>query len=392
MIPRLKQPRFKMASALTKGSKYAKLRAAVSAWRQSQAAVRVDYGGRTTFAQSGAVSGNNIRTYVGTRILEGIRQNGYIRSIVYDVAWISGVNNWKFKLFRPSGTDYVQVAETEAFTPPGTGIQTFVPAAPLGPCLPGDRVGLYLYGSLNQLNVSTQAGEGARYATGDLTTVSSTEALLSGYSLNIRFEGVPPFLIGTGDSIMEGHNQPPQWHTHYHNGPAGRMDASPLWQLCNLIPDLEAQNYGQGSQTWAGTALKVAAIAAQMPWGVIVHCGVNDVSAGRSWAAIQADMDTFRAGLPDGTKLYINEVLPWTAGADAKAADLRALNANYASWCAANGATLVPCHDAMGQLRSSTGHLDDLLAAYNYDGVHLSVPSGVSALAALMAAGISAGI
>ena len=378
---------------ISQGGGYAKLRAAIAAWKVAQAAVRVEYGGRTTFAQSSSVSGNGIRTYVGTRVAEGVRQNGYIRSIVYDVNSISGLNNWKFKLFRldSGGTNYVQVAETEAFTPPGTGIQTFVPAQPLGPCLPGDRVGLYLFGSLNAINVSADTGEGAQYATGDLTTVSASASLLSGYSLNIRYEGTPPFLIGTGDSIMEGHNQPPQWHSHYHTGPAGRMDASPLWQMCNLIPELEAQNYGQGSQTWAGTALKASAIAAQKPSVVHFHCGVNDIAAGRTWAAIEADMNTARAWLP-GTKLLIDEVLPWNAGDDTKAAALRALNANYASWCAANGAYLVPCHDAMGKIRASTGLLDDIISAYNYDNVHLSVPAGVAALASLMCAGVNAAL
>ena len=67
--------------------------------------------------------------------------------------------------------------------------------------------GLHLYGS----GVSAESGDGARYDAGEMATASASASSLTSYSLNIRYEGALPLFIGTGDSIMEGHNQPPQW-------------------------------------------------------------------------------------------------------------------------------------------------------------------------------------
>jgi hypothetical protein len=80
--------------------------------------------------------------------------------------------------------------------------------------------------------------------------------------------------------------------------------------------------------------------------------------------------------------------MPWTAGNDAQAAVIRAFNVNYAAWCETNAASLIHCHDAMAQVRPSTGKLDDMKTTYNYDGVHLTT----AGLAALIAEGVVAGI
>ena len=98
--------------------------------------------------------------------------------------------------------------------------------------------------------------------------------------------------------------------------------------------------------------------------------GCNDVAANRTWTAISANMATVKAGLPSGCKMFVWEVMPDSHASDTHAADIRALNANYATWCAANGATLILCHDEMGQVRTSTGELDDLKSAYSADGTH----------------------
>jgi lysophospholipase L1-like esterase len=79
----------------------------------------------------------------------------------------------------------------------------------------------------------------------------------------------------------------------------------------------------------------------------------------------------------------ISEILPWTAGTDANAATIRSFNGSLATWCAANGATLVLCHDTMGMIRASTGEIDDLNTAYDYDGVHLTA-TGVVKMAQII--------
>lgn len=376
------------------GVAFPQLASTIAAWQVSQSAVRVPYGGQPgsgflDSANLGGASGPG-RTFIGGTITQGIRQNGYVRAIRYKCR-SSGTNGFKFLHFRPSGTsgDGTVISQTEKFTPV-LGDNTFVPASPLGPFIPGDRIGIWMSSAVT-LWATADASGSSYYSAGDLTSLSSP-TLVSGFNLNIEYLGVPPLLVGTGDSIMEGHNSASQWHTQYHTGPAGNLDANPLQQMRNLVPTLETQNFAQSGGRWDNTLTKVADIDAQESWGVIVHAGVNDVSAARSWASIEAEMDSFKAGLTHGQRLFINEVLPWTAGNDVQAAAVRSLNANYAAWCAANDATLISCHDQMGQVRGSTGELDDLLTAYNYDDVHLTVPTGIGEFSRLMAQGIESSI
>lgn len=384
-----------LGQILGDGARYPLFASTIAQWNTDEAATRVIYGGRTTFTQSANVTGGTTgRTYVGSYVTEGMLQDGYIRAIEAEVNQIGNALGWKFKLFRPDGSgNYDMVAETETFTPAGANTQTFIPATPLGPCQPGDRVGLWLSGTdagvAPRIYVSGDASSSALYKSGDLNTIdAATATTLASFSLNLRFNGTPPFLICVGDSIIEGHNGATQWHSFYHTGPDGNPAAEPFNQLRALVPSLEYQNYGRGSQTWAFAPTAAADLSSKAPWGVVAAFGVNDVSGGRLWAAIEADMDAFLAALPGGTNLFINEVLPWNGGDDTQAAAVRALNANYASWCTANGATLIPCHDPMGQIRVSTGELDDLIAGYEYGTVHLSVPVGVNAFALQMAQAI----
>jgi hypothetical protein len=100
------------------------------------------------------------------------------------------------------------------------------------------------------------------------------------------------------------------------------------------------------------------------------------------WATIQSNLNTIKATILPWQHLFVDEILPWTNGTDAQVATVRTFNANLAVWCAANGATLVPCWGAMGQLRPSTGYFDDLKAVYDQDGVHLKQP-GVDQMAAI---------
>ncbi|MDD5102984.1 MAG: SGNH/GDSL hydrolase family protein [Candidatus Peribacteraceae bacterium] len=102
---------------------------------------------------------------------------------------------------------------------------------------------------------------------------------------------------------------------------------------------------------------------------IIIHAGVNDINTGRTWADVLADLNSIKALLTN-QDLFIDEILPWTNGSDAQADTVRTWNANLATWCAENNAHLISSHDSMGQIRVSTGELDDLLPIYTFDGVH----------------------
>jgi lysophospholipase L1-like esterase len=209
--------------------------------------------------------------------------------------------------------------------------------------------------------------------------------------------GSTPTIVTHGDSIIAGHNGGVghMWLTGQDGtGPTGERDSDPMYQAIarsglNLL-GLDYQNNGKGSTTWADQAALIsnwtygsAAENKLAPKIVLLHCGVNDVAAGRTWAQIEKDMYSVLALLSNVDRLFVSEIAPYTAGNDTMAANIRTFNANYATWCANNGAVLVPIHDALGKTRVSTGFLDDL----NYDagdGTHFS-KTGVDIYAKIIA-------
>lgn len=309
----------------------------------------------------------------------GVRQYGYIRRITVNVT-VAGTGI-KFKLFRKNGAAYDFVSETQTFVVSSPGTITFDLTAPMA-CIPGDIVGYYISGGVK---VGAKAGGLTRYVVADVIG-SSAFGTTSANTSNLIALGISPYLVVTGDSIAEGY---PGYESFYDTGPTGFTPTNdPATILRNLINGsqiggFETQNHGDGGRTfsWIVTTGIVSALAT-LPGAVLIQCGVNDVNTGRSWAQVEANLDSIRSLVPATTRLYIREILPWTNGDDAQAATIRTWNASIATWCASNNATLIVCHDAMGQVRISTGEIDDLLAAYDQDGVHLNL-AGYTALAAI---------
>jgi lysophospholipase L1-like esterase len=95
--------------------------------------------------------------------------------------------------------------------------------------------------------------------------------------------------------------------------------------------------------------------------------------------------------VPSTVELFIDEIWPSVTFSDVQASTVRTWNASYASWCAANDATLVRCYDAIGVNRGSTAYVDSQAAALEVlapaydsgDGVHPS-DAGVNEMAALV--------
>lgn len=327
------------------------------------------------------------RTVVSYHIENRVRQDGYIRRFVASVNQVGAANGWKFKLFRPNGATYDFVGETETFTPAGTGVQTFNPATPILAQME-DVIGVWMVGGsgVNQAIINVQsAAQGLRYTAGDISDSNEFTSLLASTIL-LDGLGVPPYVAIAGDSIAEGHNTDVNWHTRYHigSGYAGNPTAEIGNQLRGLFGEtLEYQTHARNSQTFAWVAATgMPAAVASNALGIIVHCGVNDVATGRTWAAVEADLDTIVALLGVGQHLFVGEILPWTSGTNAQAITIRTWNGELATWCAANGATLILCHDEMGQIRVATGELDDLKTEYDQSGLHLT-QAGVDAMAAI---------
>lgn len=376
---------------------YFGLAPAIVRWNGEQSASRVRYAGTGLTSSDSQVSGGNVaagRTAVSGAVGESARQDGFIRTAKISVNAVGSApsNNIRLKVLRPNGASYDVIASSEYLTATTTGMNTFNLATPL-PVEPGDQIGIWLKGGgagvctlLNSMTTtSVYRYIGAEAVGGETYTDIANISVLT------DFQGIKPFIDVFGESIIEGHNGATMWHSYAHTGfgPAGLPAAEPFNQVRALVPTLAYQNYALGGSLWSDYIAKATLAAANaLPRAVAVAGGVNDIVAGTLWATVEGQMNAFKAAFAAGTKIFIAEILPYTPGTDAQAATIRTWNSNYAAWCIANGATLIPCWNAMGQVRPSTGFKDDLITAYHYSGGHLTVPAGVNAYAALLSAGL----
>ena len=342
-------------------------------------------------------------TWLGTANGGGHADGRTFISPAYGVSQTGQITGWSFyaksAFNTPTGTDAVKlkifrynagtsqydfVSESEGFiVSANAGAKTYTLATPISVNV-GDVVGFYMPTAAGGIGLSNPKTTQARYVNGDIIT-SNAFTLQLNYGLEIEIYMKRPYFAVTGDSIVSGSNAGAAYYGRLANVaipvmPGGTITSEPMYQLRQLIPTLNYQNCALGSMgfSWVATVGFPACVAID-PSVVIIHAGVNDVSGGASWETISGYLDTIKAAA--GTiSLLIDEILPWTAGTDEQAATIRTYNGNLATWCAANSATLILCHDEMGQVRAGTGEIDDLLTAYNQDNVHITA-AGVAKMA-----------
>ena len=376
-------------------SPHKSLAANISEWQAGT--VRVFTGGLTDVtATDAALSGGADaagKTYISGVAMRNIIQDGYVRRVVANVAAVGPANGWKFKVFRWNGSTYLYISESELITPAGTGVQTFDLATPMA-CNVGDVLGVWLKGDANSASIRCTLSSGTakyRSVSADVTGSNNFSSSGADYEIDLQAFSNPPYLALSGDSIMEGHGGA-MWHGIECNtsaGVAGDRVGDPGYLISQAIPGLQYQNRAQGSSrsSW-GVSTGVPHALSVLPHTLVINWGVNDIANAISWNTYLANLDAIKALVDAASpkpELKICEVLPWKAGDDAMAANVRTFNANLSGWCAANGASLILCHDEMGKLRNSTGYLDDMQDAYdNGDGVHLSA-AGTTKYAAIIA-------
>lgn len=370
------------------------LLAAITQWRSIDAPL-ISLGGydHASFAASNVCTSFDVGGV--TFIFEGknqdtyrTRQFGIITKLYVDFSVAGTGAQVKFKVFYADqvAQAYTFLRESALLAPPGTGLQLATLATPVV-IEPGCVCAVWLGNTVTKpvLRLTSSVGAHSRYQIGDVTT---SPVFAAGWDYRLNFEpmGPAPYLAITGDSIAAGQTVYIGMDDTNGPGPLSGYPSELGYVLRGLCSDLlDYQNHAKGGQTfaWVASTGMVTAVASQAK-KILVHCGVNDINTSRTWAQAEADLDTIKGLLGVGQTLLIDEILPNTNFNDTKAAEIRTWNANLAIWCAANGATLVLCHDAMGQTRTSTGQLDDLKTAYNKgDGVHLS-PTGVTALATIV--------
>lgn len=345
----------------------------------------------------------NVRTVLNISGEYAIRQTGTIKQI--DFRWkrhlgANATQQIKFKVFRPLGAGSYRVIDETGWIDE-TGVNaTNVTVSYTGLSLSA-RVGDFLAVTIsstvgtvfafwlasNADTAGTLYKDGAE-PTGDVGSWTTLSA-----NLNMQFIVYmdPPMIACCGDSIIRGSYS---WDNH--NTAAGYdvvtydLTNDPAYLIAAQLGGVSYQNGAIGSSYWANQNTHwVPPMIAVLPRVLVMSVGINDIltevtaweDALTAMNAVKTKVDA--ASLP--VHLAVAEVLPCTIADDTEAGTIRTWNANYAAWCATNGATLLRCHDALGKVRATTGELDDIADAYDHgDGIHLSA-AGLAAHAAAMA-------
>jgi hypothetical protein len=364
----------------------------IAAWQNAHSDL-VPIAGRTPPYSANQTLPSNAATRTILDPAYAFRQDGFLYRVVFSGIQVGGT--YKIKVFRYNGTAYVMTGETPAFTPDNAAY-TLDLATPLA-VAPGDIPGLHMaaVGSSIKADVLTKALL-TRYVNSDVTTSDAFGNTIAWY-MDWELFTHNPYLAVTGDSIAEGHNNggstsASSWHSRFSDvsivgvgsAPGGLATSEIANQLRGLVSGLQYQNQSLGGQgfDWCRTT-GVPACVVLKPHTILIHSGFNDVFNAVAWADVESDLNAIKALLVAGEQLLIDEILPSNNLDDVQAATVRTYNGNLATWCAANGATLIVCHDEMGQVRVSTGQMDDYIAAYTSDGTHLST-AGVDKMAEII--------
>jgi lysophospholipase L1-like esterase len=329
---------------------------------------------------SGGTAGRTlVQTGINLTIGRGISSVSRIKLYTYTAVYPGVI---KFLVFRGG----IKVQESDLFQIPETVTGQLIFDLPIALELDqGDKFGIYHLTSDNNdtaIGVTTSTGSVIKYENGDLSTLAGLTSTVNGFEFLMELLGDGPDVAYTGDSIVEGNGTANPNFGHFQDAVAAwqyPQASTPYW--INRWTGLTHHNLCKGSQTFAWVlSTGVPACVAANPKSILIHCGVNDINLGRSWASVLSDLNAIRVLVPMTVHLLLDEILPWSNGSPENAVTVRTFNANLAAWCLANHATLVRCHDAFKDPSDPDNMIDEL----DSDGVHLSM-QGVLKLARLQA-------
>lgn len=181
-----------------------------------------------------------------------------------------------------------------------------------------------------------------------------------------------PFVAFVGDSIVAGY---PNYHPASDGGPSGTTNANLSSELLTYSGGvIVTTNLGVSGRRWSQLPPDVTNALSMRPRYVFVRCGVNDIAVLNTWSAdVLPYLNLVRTACANSNALLvIQDILPWTDATDANALTTRTWNSNFTAWAATSTVRRVQDHDWYGTNRVSTGYTDDLIPAYDSDGVHLT--------------------
>lgn len=280
-----------------------------------------------------------------------IYEDGTVRAVTFSVQTDAG-GAWQLKCYNTDfSSTFTYLTQTSTFTVPGTGAQT-VTVSMTCPIANGNVLGIFVpHGSA----IWAKAAHSTPWVSGNVTTISSLGGTASNAFPDLLISGDPPFIVGAGDSVEAGEAayQPP--FMSYLMG--ANVASQLLYQAQQAVsPSATSpflyQNLGFTSTTCGNIDQNMATYTVSMKHAFLVHCGLADLEAGVTWTTgghsgmgIQGDLNGILAQLPVGVHLFLNQVFPDSAYSPGS--DILNLNANYATWAASNGVTMVNYFNAI---------------------------------------------
>ena len=183
----------------------------------------------------------------------------------------------------------------------------------------------------------------------------------------------PTNIIGMGDSIMEAYPN----NRSYVNQ-QGVALITPDEQIIKFVADNYGWNYQNvgiaGERSDTGEARLARDVIRMNPRACVVQYGGNDLAANRTAAQMFTSMENICDDLVANNIIpIVCSCTPFAPLTDVKSAIRRDYNSQLNGLTATHGAIVVQLDSILGQIRPSTGQLDDLQSAFaEPDTVHLS--------------------
>lgn len=357
---------------------------------------------------SGGATGTG-RTFIDTTFTNRIMQHGTITSVKY-LANEADAAGMRIGVFRPNGAAWDNVGWSEAFTTVAGVTTTRVLTTPIAGVQPGDVLGFWIAGTevtAGSIGCVSTGGDGVKWDAGQITGTAHTFGnTLATFYLSLEAFGLAPVAGLAGDSLPSGHGGGSPWNEFFDvtNALSGDVSREIGFRIRAIRgSSWTYQSVASGSKTMNDVAVSqlpaiLAGTGTHESIGmsvqyIIIHALVNDIQAGRSWAAIEANLDSILAQA--GTiPLFIDNCAPDSNFDNTHAATVRTFNANLSAWAIGKPTVhIVNVWALLGSLRVSTGFNDDLAAVNDIgDGVHWSLTGATTVANAIDAAITAAGL
>jgi len=320
-----------------------------------------------------------------------VRQTGNIQKIQFYTGSLDpALTAFYIDVWRYNGSTFDRVQHFNATSQIVGGQIETVFCTPSLAVLEGDYIGMSYTcsGVPTPFVTATNLGSLASYFTNadpGSTAVNWTAQSSTNFFVPIHIYMQAPHMVAIGNSIMSG----VPYHNSYISPTISNSLSSSIPYKVEQSLNIVAQNMGLGGNTTTQMLARFHNdVVEGKPTVALIEGGVNDVYFGATTATVisnyKAMLDSCVA---NSIKPYVLLILPWTNGTNSQNMQVDTINYKIDSMITASYPTgrIIDCRPLVGEFRSggTAGNYWDIQAAYDYDGVHFTVPGNTVIAAAI---------